>query len=545
MNNKDDLIIDILADHTYTLDSEYSLANEIIEELIEKNIFLSKSFSDNIWYFSHEYSPGRKTNIDFNKVKLIKADLHLIKCWVASLLQNYKPTTCNFNFHYLSKAINMTNFFSLNKIEDFNKWLYSEEISNNVKTHIISSTLNFFDYSEITNATEYLPVIINLKKKIRFIKESRKLPSSKSILEFSFHLENYFIDIQKDSNICSELKLKKYLLYSPLLIWWQLTNIIPMRSTEFSIIRRNCIFKKENSYFIKIPRIKDKIVGTDNIRILNEIEINKNLYTLIENYIDMTNKYGNSKTLISYMSLIYADFTNQRQMQKKDISSFNKNNFEKLLARFYKEVIKDYYDLNIEPTQKVKPNDTRHFAFISLMMQGINPVEIARLGGHKTIGAQYHYSFHTEYWIDNEVFKLMKNYKNIQNKNHTNYIPQEIKLKAFEKPTSSFRGDLNIGYCSDALQRCEADECMLCSHWRIDKEELNENHFEIIKKINNTRDNVTELMNFIQSFHKNIINEMPDTNDFENDITRLTTLNKINSEIINLTKLTNLKEGNN
>src|SRR5699024_4062263 len=103
------------------------------------------------------------------------------------------------------------------------------------------------------------------------------------------------------------------------------------------------------------------------------------------------------------------------------------------------------------------------------MMQGISPIEIACIGGHSTIAAQYNYISHKEYCIDNEVFKLIKNYKNISNfdNNNIRYIPENVKLKAFESPTSSFRGELEIGYCSDSLIRCEAKECMLCILSRV------------------------------------------------------------------------------
>src|SRR5699024_984869 len=81
--------------------------------------------------------------------------------------------------------------------------------------------------------------------------------------------------------------------------------------------------------------------------------------------------------------------------------------------------------------------------------------------------------------------------------------PENVKLKAFESPTSSFRGELEIGYCSDSLIRCEAKECMLCSHWRIDLNDLKVKRDQIIKKVNKNRDNLMELMNFIYKIHTN------------------------------------------
>ncbi|HCD3607503.1 TPA: integrase, partial [Staphylococcus aureus] len=249
-------------------------------------------------------------------------------------------------------------------------------------------------------------------------------------------------------------------------------------------------------------------------------------------------EYGESETLISYRSLIYADNPGRRELQKRDLNSFNKNNLEKLLKRFYKEVINEYYHINVPANQKLSPNDTRHIAFVSLMMQGISPVEIARLGGHRTIAAQYHYSFHKEYWIDNEVFKLIKNYKNISNfDNNIRYIPENVKLKAFESPTSSFRGELEIGYCSDSLIRCEAKECMLCSHWRIDLDDLKVKHDQIIEKVNKNHDNLMELMNFIYKIHTNTALNIMTPEHLENEKDLEQTHLNVKSELQNLSKL--------
>ncbi|BCD15390.1 hypothetical protein [Bacillus cereus] len=78
-----------------------------------------------------------------------------------------------------------------------------------------------------------------------------------------------------------------------------------------------------------------------------------------------------------------------------------------MIEIFYR-AIERVYDFKVEQEYQLRPNDTRHLAFMSLMMQGYSPVEIARLGGHKTIQTQVHYSSHKEYWVDSEVFKLMK-----------------------------------------------------------------------------------------------------------------------------------------
>ncbi|HHC5680566.1 TPA: integrase [Staphylococcus aureus] len=525
-------------DNPYLTEYEVTYTTNLISELKSKGVFLSKSFYDDIWLFSHEYSPGRTIKLDCGKIDndLNREEKLLIKCWIGSLLEKYRPSTCIHYFHHFCIAVNITKFFSLDRINHFVEWLHEDHITNNEKTYVLSTVFSFFDFSEIDNSSKYLAKLYDVRNKIKFVKNPIQLPSSKYILLFSYYLEKYFADIKKDKLSDDEEIIKKTILFYPILIWWNLTTIIPIRSTEFCLIKRDSISKEGNRFFLTITRIKKPL--NDAVNYYNKIEINESMYHLLNNYIELTEEYGESETLISYRSLIYADNPGRRELQKRDLNSFNKNNLEKLLKRFYKEVINEYYHINVPANQKLSPNDTRHIAFVSLMMQGISPVEIARLGGHRTIAAQYHYSFHKEYWIDNEVFKLIKNYKNISNfYNNIRYIPENVKLKAFESPTSSFRGELEIGYCSDSLIRCEAKECMLCSHWRIDLDDLKVKHDQIIEKVNKNHDNLMELMNFIYKIHTNTALNIMTPEHLENEKDLEQTHLNVKSELQNLSKL--------
>src|SRR5699024_12777022 len=80
--------------------------------------------------------------------------------------------------------------------------------------------------------------------------------------------------------------------------------------------------------------------------------------------------------------------------------------------------------------RKIRPNDTRHFAFLNLMTQGYHPVEIARLGGHNSLNSQYHYHQHVEYWVASEVMELMLNFKLKENINYnTNDLSSDKEFK--------------------------------------------------------------------------------------------------------------------
>src|SRR5699024_11770565 len=89
-----------------------------------------------------------------------------------------------------------------------------------------------------------------------------------------------------------------------------------------------------------------------------------------------------------------------------------------LLKKKYIEIMKGYK----KDFVKVKKNDrevrnyvtpgyTRHFSICNLMLQGINPLSIAKMAGHVRIGTQRNYWGHLEYFVDSFVYILTSNNK--------------------------------------------------------------------------------------------------------------------------------------
>ncbi len=135
---------------------------------------------------------------------------------------------------------------------------------------------------------------------------------------------------------------KELLLVYPLVIWWRLTTIIPMRSSEFSLIERNCLIVDEENekekYYIQLPRIKQ---NSKRVQIMDKVLIDEEMYQLISHYIDLTNQFGKTETLISYRSIMAAETSNRGYFQK-NISQFNRANLEKLIFRFYRTIERVY-----------------------------------------------------------------------------------------------------------------------------------------------------------------------------------------------------------
>src|SRR5699024_5284858 len=90
---------------------------------------------------------------------------------------------------------------------------------------------------------------------------------------------------------------------------------------------------------------------------------------------------------------------------------------------------------------------------------------------------------------------------------------------------------------SDPLIRCEAKECMLCSHWRIDLNDLKVKRDQIVKNVKKNRYNQKELMNYIYKIHTNTALNIMTHEHLENETDLDQTFVYIKSELQNLSKL--------
>lgn len=505
-----EIILEDLSDEKFKLHEGVARSQEILADLTDKGVMISGDFKDDKWAFTNHLIKGQNINFDFSRIPDFEFEKFqfegsiVIKCWLSELLDLYYPPTVYEYYYHILYVLEETYGFSKDQVEHFTDNLQRAEMSKEVKARIIGAMFHFLDYTDLEAASLYVPKLLVLRKKMKLKRTIRKLPPSKEILKFSYCLDSFFTENMDEFNQDDEVR-KMRLLYYPLWLWWNLTTIIPMRASEFCLLERDCL--EEGSYKIRLPREKQK--NSKRIQVFDTVEIKKEVYELFSDYIELTDPYGPTNTLVSYRSIVWADETSgyTRTAHKRDINYFSRAILKVLIARFYDEIVRQRYHYSVDRNNEVKPNHTRHLAFISLMMQGISPIEIARLGGHQTIAAQYHYQQHTEYWVDSEVFKLMKKYKFMQQNDKSNpifssIIPSEIKLKAYQKAESAFKQELNIGYCSDEFQRCQTDVCILCPSWRISPEELLLKEQLIAEKYAKRRKKLEELIAFLQNVNR-------------------------------------------
>lgn len=541
-----ELDIDVFSDEGFDLKRSVIEAKEVIQRLEEEKRWLRGEFEEDYWEVNNLLYNEKFNGYDFSKFNSFQFNHRLpnefktiVKCWIINLISQHKEMAIHC-FRHLKKGFEVTKGFKVTEVKTLMDFIEYGELSHNYRRQIVNSLCNFFDYSDLEVGDDYLPVLIELQDKMPQKKSNiRELPPSQYVLSFSYYLEKHF-ETLIESYVNRESFDKELLAVYPLVIWWRLTTIIPIRPTEFCLIERHCLIvdKDKDKYYIQLPRTKQ---NARRIQIMDKILIDEEMYELINRYIDLTNQYGKTDTLISFRSIMDVKIDSRGFIQK-NLNQFNRINLNTLIVKFYR-TLEQIYNFKVEQEYQILPNDTRHIAFMSLMMQGYSPVEVARLGGHKTIQTQLHYSNHKEYWVDCEVFKLMKKVKNNSlSTASSGTIPDEVKLKAYGNE-GTYKQKMKIGFCKDEEQKCESKRCYFCSHWGITPEEYLEKKEAIRKEIFEMRNNVNEMTAALQNLNKQFLQDELSRRNPEMLTKIKTKANKIQSDIYKMALLGSKLEG--
>jgi hypothetical protein len=545
--------LNFASESTFTLDGVL-FAKKIIARLKHDNLMIEGKFESDLWTLHSENQKGTYVYLHFDELDKLSSLNHLpnnfktiVKCWAAYLLDNFYSKTVQMSLNTLTDFSIKTLGFNVEKVIEYLEGKDYVTKKNSTKKAFLTTIYNFLDYSELANITEVMTILQKHQSNITLKSGIRVLPPPYWVFEFDRIIKDFFVQLESN-NIEGDIERYK-LMFTPVKLWWDITTVIPIRPTEFSLIQRDCLSYKDNeagrSHFIKLPRKKLMKKNKKQIQIKDKVLISKEIYDEINNYKKLTNKYGESKTLISYKSLASITDGNywHRNNQKRDLNYFSNSNLYYLINNFYTRVMEDIYKIPVEKEHRLTPIHTRHIAFVNLMLQGIPPIERARLGGHQTITAQFHYSYHIEQWVDTEVFQLMTKYQNWNMDNRVAkynkedsppliVIPEEIKAKAYPTEPPKFTAKLkDVGYCTDKKQRCESKECILCKYWGVTPEELLEKADIIHMKLANKRNEIKELIIVLENIEKHFLSEELNSYDPSLYSRHLTTINQLKAKI--------------
>ena len=133
--------------------------------------------------------------------------------------------------------------------------------------HLVSATSNFIDFYRTDNYQEILNMCSNMPK---HPKRSRDLPDFQDVLELDDIINHYFKNHTVEETIS----------YTPILVWWLLTNTLPMRPSELLKLKKDCLSyddSKNEPYTISVPRIKNKSATIDFSIKYDSVVIDQNI----------------------------------------------------------------------------------------------------------------------------------------------------------------------------------------------------------------------------------------------------------------------------
>lgn len=451
-----------------------------------KGMIRNNSFSDNVWvgyYDLYEINIYFDFNIDVSQEMILSLKKYVL---IKLYLKKNGVYTAKIAYRHIKNMLDETNVFDIDTLSDFKKY-----ISNNQTVLYLSNCKEFLQYCTCSSACKYYKEIKNFT--IAKNSKSREIPDYISILKYDCLIRD-FIDT---GNI--DLRIKYY----PILIWWMISTIIPLRPSEFVLLKRNCIYKEKDKCYIHIERVKSRADRKKHtIPIMTEFQIPETLFEFIGDFIDYANEIDSSGYLVS--DSFYKRYLQKVKKRNKDKITLNK--FNNLFKMFEKEVVKDIYHYEIvalgtvekdRQIEKIRLGDTRHLAFMNMLMQGLNPLYIQRIGGHYTLEEQLSYCNHLDTFTSAKTYvlsKMLNNKNEVYYRNYSDNVDWGLKQTEKELLGAKFyqlpKVKDGAGRCTSTNfpTDCKCEECLFCEHFIPEKDvaqtyisELKQNNLQNIE----------------------------------------------------------------
>ena len=484
---------------------DVSVYKEMFENEKEEGVFLNNSFNDMAWVLCDINDSKATFTLNF----AIRKDKNLnvaLKCSALNLInKGYSCETVSKHVSSINKICLATDNFSKDKLDEYVDIFM--EYSPRSKEQAVNDISNFFDFY---NDERFLPYKSFIEGTSLEDRKIRELPPYENILKLDYIIDDFF------NNTNQSEKLKYY----PILIWWKLTTIIPLRPQEFLDMKYECISYNENTkeYWITVPRKKSKL-NKSRIPIQNTLKITKEMYELIDEYRLMQKDDEKGEYLFSYYTyrnsgLIKTGNEEQALERRNRLDKIDKDQMRTMFKYFYRDIVENLYK---EDIVNVKMGDTRHLAFCNMMLQGLNMLSIARIGGHENLQSQVSYSSHLDYFAEARVRILSEQIKKDRFRNIGNTISISEKTEALIVRSKLYSGDtyqneVQDGFCIDKSfpDNC-IEDCDFCDNYI-----LNLTKKDVLTKLRTKSDKISKEIELQIATMQNISQNMfYDTNNLE------------------------------
>jgi len=210
--------------------------------------------------------------------------------------------------------------------------------------------------------------------------------------------------------------------YYPLYLWWNISMIIPIRVTEFSVIPKQCLERRDDHWYLTIRRTSMK--GRTDINKRYKLETDYKVYSYeitdsiasdIMDYQRRVAEVGESEIDSLFSDKLFAEAKKKLIPRANPVIIYphmRRSHFDVVLNCFYIYVLEEIYHYSVcgkdtietvdkngqkyamMPGEIVKLNlgDTRHIALQNMLLNGCNLLMAREISGHETIDMIFHYS---------------------------------------------------------------------------------------------------------------------------------------------------------
>jgi len=390
--NSSETLKSILIEDVVFQSDEVPKYKDIFDKLKALGIIEDGEFIDRHWYTFDEI---KNVIVPLRFELDVYAELQMsLKCFIVGQLAMSKAvSTVKLTLERLKTVILETNGF---KIDKLNSFLSQLEVTSPSQAYRYSRHLiNYLNYYPLKNGEKFLERCYTIS---RIDTKNRDLPELDDIIEFDRIVNDYF----------RRTSIEEHLMFKPIQIFWVITNIIPLRPSEFTLIKVNCLENKNGDYYIEVPRIKN---GEGEAVYYQSIQITEDIYYSIQEFILRQKQLAIESDYLC--SLKFHERSYESNWLRKDINrseSFQdritSSQLQGLLKRFYKQVVEGIY--NEHALMQIIPAHTRHFAIINMFLQGYNMLSIAKMAGHLDLKTQDNYYSHAKTFAQSHVYNLLR-----------------------------------------------------------------------------------------------------------------------------------------
>lgn len=374
----------------------------IFNEQKGKQKILNESFDDKVWTLRDS---NYRVNVSF--VDLPKDLTLALKGFATLRITSVSPKYIQRCIDNLGELLYFLYPFHLDRYLEYQEAFWGKPPF--VRDYIATVGKQFFSFVEIPNSESLLHF---LNKYHGEKSQPRVLPNYFAILLFDLIVDAFWEE---------ELSIEERLEFYPIVLWWKVASTIPLRIGEFLKLTVDDFGIRNGLKWMKLPRIKQKTLRSDDIEPVDEVELDDGLYKLLcecrEMIADVTERTSTRK-IINYEVRVLNSIESHRQIQawesKNNPEVYENMQFSRLLDKFYDKIVGEKYCFkpvkktdsilaNRKEIEMLDPNDTRHIAICNLLCQGVSPLTIAKLANHNRIETQRSYQQHLETFLQSKV----------------------------------------------------------------------------------------------------------------------------------------------